>query len=95
MSRAFRVTAVRVEPSANETHNHVAAVRQGTNPQLIQRVAVLADLRDEAGDRYYIEEAGLRTDLVVVECPICSFPDYLRTSADGTTADRLLDLPRA
>ncbi|HVA85301.1 MAG TPA: hypothetical protein VNF73_03165 [Candidatus Saccharimonadales bacterium] len=94
MSRTFRVTGIRVEPSANETHDHVLAVRQGTNPQLISRAAVVADLRDDDGDRYYVEENGQRAGLVVAECPICSFVDYLRTAADRTTADRLLSLPR-
>ena len=94
MGREFRVTGVHVEPSANETHDHVAAVRQGANPQLIQRAMLVADLRDPAGDRYYVEQAGERSELVIVECPICSFADYLRTTADRTTADQLLGLPR-
>ena len=94
MSRTFRVTGIRVEPSANETHDHVLSVRQGTNPQLIGRASVVADLRDPDGDRYYVEEAGQRSDLVVAECPICSFGDYLRTAEDRTTADRLLAMPR-
>jgi hypothetical protein len=95
MGRAFRVTGIRTEPSTTETHDHVAAVRQGTNPRLIERASVVADLRDPMGDRYYIETADLRVDLVVADCPICSFGDYLRTTADRTTADVLLSMPRA
>ena len=95
MARLFRVTGVRTEPSSNETHDHVSAVRQGSNPQLIQRAVIVADLRDPTGDRYYIETLGVRADLVVAECPICSFGDYLRTSQDRNTADLLLSCPRA
>ena len=96
MGRTFRVTGIRVEPSANETHDHVAGIRQGTNPQIIPRSTILADLRDPNGDRYYVETAtGQAVDLAVVECPICSFPQYLRTTADRITADLLLSLPRS
>ena len=94
MGRLFRVTGIRTEPSATETHDHVAAIRQGTNPQLIGRAMIVADLRDPAGDRYYIETTAHKADLVVAACPICNVPDYLRTSVDGTTADVLLSLPR-
>ena len=95
MGRTFRVMAIRTEPSTSETHDHVDAVRQGGNPQLISRALVVADLRDPAGDRYYVETADQRADLVVADCPICSFGDYLRTTADRSTADLLLSLPRA
>ena len=94
MGRTFRVTGIRTEPSANETHDHVAAVKQGTNPQLINRSVVVADLRDPDGDRYYIETATQRADLVVADCPICGFDEYLRTSDDRITADVLLSQPR-
>jgi hypothetical protein len=94
MGRLFRVTGIRTVASASETHDHVAAVRQGTNPQLISRALVVADLRDPIGDRYYVETREHRADLAVAACPICSFDDYLRTSVDNTTADLLLSLPR-
>lgn len=94
MGRTFRVTGIRTEPSANETHDHVAAIRQGTNPQLIKREIVTADLNDPGGDRYYVEIGDRRADLVSVPCPICNAPNYLRTTVDSTTADFLLSLPR-
>ncbi len=89
------MTGVRTEPSASETHDHVAAIRQGTNPQLIGRALIVSDLRDPAGDRYYVERDQDRVDVVVVPCPICSFAEYLRTTADPVTSDVLLSLPRA
>ena len=95
MGRTFRVTGIRTEPSANETHDHVAAIRQGTHPHLIKREIVAADLNDPGGDRYYIEVGDRRADLVSVACPICNAPNYLRTSVDSTTADFLLTLPRS
>jgi hypothetical protein len=94
MARTFRVTGIQTEPSATETHDHVAAIRQGTNPKLISRDLIVADLRDPSGDRYYVEEQGRTLDIVVASCPICSFGDYLRTTADQNTADVLLTLPR-
>ena len=95
MGRTFRVTGIRTEPSANETHDHVTAIRQGTNPQLIKREIVVADLGDPGGDRYYVEVGDRRADLVSAACPICNVPNYLRTTVDSTTADFLLSLPRA
>jgi hypothetical protein len=94
MGRLFRVTGIHTEPSSAETHDHVDAIRQGTNPKPIPRALIVADLRDPNGDRYYVETADQRADLVIAECPICSFGEYLRTSADRTTADLLLSLPR-
>jgi hypothetical protein len=94
VARVFRVTGIRTEPSANQTHDHVAAIRQGTNPQLIRREVIAADLRDPSGDRYHVEVGDRRADLVAVPCPICNVADYLRTTADSTTADLLLSLPR-
>jgi hypothetical protein len=95
MGRSFRVTGIRVEPSANETHDHVAGIRQGTNPQVIGRALIVNDLRDPNGDRYYVETAvGQNADLVIADCPICSFPEYLRSTADRNTADSLLALTR-
>jgi hypothetical protein len=94
MARTFRVTGIQTEPSASETHDHVAAVRQGTNPKLIGRELIVADLRDPSGDRYYVELPQGTLDIVVASCPICSFAGYLRTSADQNTADLLLSLPR-
>jgi hypothetical protein len=95
MARTFRVTGIQTEPSATETHDHVAAVRQGTNPKLISRDLIVADLRDPSGDRYYVDIPQGNIDIVVAACPICNFADYLRTSADQNTADLLLSLPRA
>jgi hypothetical protein len=95
MGRTFQVTGIQTEPSTSETHDHVSALRQGTNPKLISRALIVSDLRDPAGDRYYVETPEQQADLVVAACPICSFGDYLRTSADRTTADLLLSLPRA
>jgi hypothetical protein len=94
MGRVFRVTGVRTEASASGTHDHVAAIRQGTNPQPINRAIVVSDLRDPNGDRYQVDLPQGQLDLVVAICPICSVEDYLRTSADRTTADLLLGLPR-
>lgn len=94
MGRQFRVTGIRVEPSASGTHDHVAAIRQGSNPQLINRAVVVSDLNDPDGDRYYVDTPQGHVDVVVAICPICSVDDYLRTSADRTTADTLLATPR-
>jgi len=52
------------------------------------------DLRDQNGDRYYVEQAGGEADIVLAECPICSFPEYLRTTADQNIAASLFEMPR-
>jgi hypothetical protein len=89
----FRITGVRTELSASRTHEHISHVRIGAGA-ILGRQTVVADLRSSSGDRYYTEVSGREAEVVVVACPACDFRDYLRTTADATTANNLLSLPR-
>jgi hypothetical protein len=89
----FQITAVRTEKSPGGTHEHISHVGIGAAQVVISRSTVIRDLRDPNGDRYYTHVKGARADVIVVDCPRCDFKDYIRTTADSTTADNLLSLP--
>lgn len=88
----FQIVAVRTEPSASGTHEHIARVKTRYGAD-IARSTVVNDIR-YGSDTYYTEILGFRADVIVVECPHCTFGDYIKTTADATTADNLLSLPR-
>jgi hypothetical protein len=50
--------------------------------------------RIQAGtEDFYTEVDGKRADVIVVDCPLCPANDYVKTTADDTIANNLLDLP--
>ena len=89
----FRITAVRVENTTYDPHEHIAAVRVGSNLDLSVST-VVGDLRNPNGDRYYTYAAGERAAVYVRTCPRCTFRNYLTTHPDSTTKNNLLSLPR-
>lgn len=90
----FRINGVRTERAPGATHEHITHVRLAASGAIIRRETVIADLRDPYGDRYYTQSGQFRADVIVVECPYCTFSDYIKTEADATEADNLLSLPR-
>jgi hypothetical protein len=95
MRSTYRITAVRVETTADHPHEHVARVRIGfdTNADRSREVLV-SDLRDPQGDRYDAFANGELTDVVLETCPTCPDTDYITTRSKHTTANNLLELPR-
>lgn len=89
----FEITAVRVEKTAADPHDHIVRVQINNNFEL-GRATVVADLRDPNGDRYYTYGGGEYADVYVASCPRCSFRDYITTHPDSTTKNNLLKLPR-
>jgi uncharacterized protein DUF3892 len=90
----FQINGVRTEQSPGATHEHISHVRLAATGTIFPRSTVIKDLRDPYGDRYYTKVGQARANVIVVGCPLCSFGDYIKTEADGTTADNLLSLPR-
>jgi hypothetical protein len=82
---SFQITAVRTESSASGLHEHISAVQIGCTSEL-SRSTVVNDIR-YGSDSYYTEVGGAKADVIVVECPYCTFSDYIKTTADYTTAD--------
>jgi hypothetical protein len=95
MSDTYRITAVRVETTAEDPHEHVARVRIGFDTTAgVSREALVADLRDPKGDRYDTFTSGELMEVVLRTCPICPAEDYITTRSLHTTANNLLELPR-
>lgn len=89
---SFQIVAVRTDWSTDSSHEHISEVKT-SGGSIWSRATVVKDIR-EGGDSYYTEVDGSKADVIVVECPNCTFDDYIRTTADSTTADNLLSLPR-
>ena len=89
----YQVTGVRTETSASGYHEHISHVRIGAQA-ILERQTVVTDIKSPIGDRYFTNVNSRRADVLVVSCPNCSFRDYLRTSADSTSVNNLLSLPR-
>jgi len=95
MSTTCRITAVRVETTVDDPHEHVARVRIGLDKSAGRsRATLVSDLEDPHGDRYDTFANGELTDVVLRTCPACPATDYLTTKSKNTTANNLLDLPR-
>jgi Protein of unknown function (DUF3892) len=89
---SFQIVEVHTELSSSGLHEHIAAVKT-TGGYEWSRDTVVKDIR-YGTDSYYTEVNGARANVIVVECPYCTFSDYIKTTADYTTADNLLSLPR-
>jgi len=89
----FQVTGVELSDSPDGGHRHISAVCVGWGYLKVQKEAVVHDLRNPDGHRYYTLVDG-RADVHVVKCPLCDERDYLTTSPDSTRANNLLSLPR-
>ena len=95
MSSTFRITAVRVETTEDEPHEHITRVRIGFDPGAgLSRATVALALQDPRGDRYDAFANGELADVVIRTCPKCPATDYITTKSDTTTANSLLELPR-
>ncbi len=91
---SYEITAVQVGKTAADPHDHVTAVRIGSNGFQLSLSTVVNDLRDPNGDRYYTYGGGERASVYVRQCPHCTFRDYITTTPDGTKKNNLLSLPR-
>jgi hypothetical protein len=95
VTSTYRITAVRVETTADDPHEHVARVRIGLDTSAgLSRETLVSDLKDPRGDRYDTFANGELTDVVLRTCPTCPATDYLTTKSEHTTANSLLELPR-
>jgi hypothetical protein len=95
MSSTHRITAVRVETTADNPHEHIARVRIGLDTSAgLSHETLVSDLKDPKGDRYDTFANGELTDVVIRTCPTCSAADYITTRSQNTTANNLLELPR-
>jgi hypothetical protein len=95
MSSTYRITAVRVETTAVNPHEHIARVRVGFDTGAgLSCESVVAELNDPKGDRYDAFANGELTAVILGPCPSCTAADHITTRSQHTTANNLLDLPR-
>jgi hypothetical protein len=95
MSSTFRISAVRVETTADDPHDHVARVRIGFDTSAgVSRETLISDLKDPKGDRYDAFANGELMEVILRTCPSCPATDYITTKSEHTTANSLLELPR-
>jgi len=95
MRSTYRISAVRVETTADDPHEHIARVRIGFDTSAGRsREALASDLRDPQGDRYEIFANGELTDVVLEPCPMCPVTDHITARSRNATANNLLELPR-
>lgn len=90
----YRITAVRVEETTDDPHEHITAVKLGDSEYVFNLGTIVNDLRDPDGDRYHTYADGYRAEVYVRECPRCPFRNYITTTPDGTKENNLLKLPR-
>jgi len=95
MSSTYRITAIRVETTAADPHEHITRVRIGFEGGAgLSRETVVAELNDPRGDRYDAFANGELTAVVLGPCPTCAVADHVTARSRHTTANNLLDLPR-
>lgn len=90
---SWRVTGISVEQGPDWRHEHITRLLL-EDRQWVTRETAVANIVNPYGDRYYTFAHGLRADVIVVGCPVCGFSRYLRTTADSTTENNLLSLPK-
>jgi hypothetical protein len=72
-------------------HRHISEVKTAGG-EVLTRSEVARRIENDT-QSFYTYVAGKQASVVVVKCPRCSSSDYIRTTADTTTADNLLSLP--
>jgi Protein of unknown function (DUF3892) len=92
---ATQIVATNVElvttPNTGGEHRHIKEVKTAAG-RVLTRSEVVA--RINAGtEEFYTNVDGKQADVIVVGCPLCTSKQYIKTTADGTIANNLLNLP--
>jgi len=79
------------DSSGTGTHKHISKVKTAGG-RILTRAEVVR--RIENGDEEFVTIVGnLEPKVIVVDCPDCAAKDYVKTTADKSKADNLLNLP--
>jgi Protein of unknown function (DUF3892) len=73
------------------SHQHISEVKTAGG-KIFKRSEVVK-LIDNEEQSFYTLVGSSQASVIVVKCPTCTATDYIRTTADSTTADNLLSLP--
>jgi hypothetical protein len=89
---ATQIIAVNtVWTEAGGRHRHISEVKTASG-RVLSRAEVISRIQSGQEDFCTIA-GGYEAKVVVVTCPYCGADDYIKTTADATKADNLLDLP--
>lgn len=90
---AAQITNVNVVTSSSGAfpHRHISEVKTAGG-EILTRSEVARRI-ENGTQSFYTYVARSQASVVVVKCPFCTSSDYIRTTADSTTADNLLSLP--
>lgn len=92
---ATQIVATNVEwvttPSSGGEHRHIKEVKTAAG-RVLTRSEVVARINAET-EEFYTDVDGKQADLIVVDCPLCTSKQYIKTTADSTITNNLLDLP--
>jgi len=95
MPSTYEITKVRTVRTYGTAHEHISMVELNNDASSRwSREAIIRDLRNPYGDRYYTYGGGQYATVIVAGCPYCTSGDYLTTEPDSTTQNNLLSLPR-
>ncbi len=73
------------------SHWHISEVKTASG-EVLKRSEVVERIQ-KGTQSFYTYVNGSQASVIVVKCPTCSTNDYIKTTADSTTADNLLSLP--
>lgn len=88
----YRVTGIAVD-SRDWRHEHITDLLL-EDRYWVDRHSAAVNIQSETGDKYYTNVKGQTAWVIVVGCPACSAPFYLRTTADASIDNNLLSLPK-
>lgn len=97
MALDYEVTAVRLEPSDDGSHMHLALV--GYESEHMPGEQITIDIprvlqKQAFNEKFHMVVDGEPAELVKGKCPSCDIEPYLRTTADQGDEQKLFGLPR-
>ncbi len=77
--------------AGSHEHRHISEVKTA-GKEVLKRSEVVKRIQN-GEQSFYTLLGSSQASVIVVKCPVCSTKDYIKTTADSTTADNLLSLP--
>lgn len=84
---AAQIVAVRTVTAIGASHPHISHVKTADG-RILERAAVIRNINNGWESYFTMTLWGTRAQVIVVECPHCGAGDYIKTTADATTADK-------
>ena len=92
----YEIKAIRTTPSDDQSHAHVDLVGY-YSPHLENELVMIAIPRllqkMAFGEKFAVQAGDEHAEITESTCPVCGFAPQLKTSADTSSDQKLLDLP--